>query len=64
MVREDSCTLVVDFRYETAAHGRCSSRLSDRPFNISIVENTYDETVLAVLAALLPARESELKRHR
>jgi Xaa-Pro aminopeptidase len=54
VVREDSCTLVVDSRYETAAKGVLEST-SDRPFNISIVEHTYDETVLALLAALPPA---------
>ncbi len=50
VLREDICTLVVDFRYETAAKG-LRDATSDHPFNISIVENTYDETLSALLAS-------------
>jgi Xaa-Pro aminopeptidase len=50
VLREDICTLVVDFRYETAAKG-LREATSDHPFNISIVENTYDETLSALLAS-------------
>jgi Xaa-Pro aminopeptidase len=50
VVRQDSCTLVVDFRYETAAK-EILDALSDHPFRISIVENTYDETLSALLVS-------------
>src|SRR3954464_14369678 len=51
IVREDGCTLVVDFRYETAAKALLES-LSDHPYDLSLVEHTYDDTVAALLAAL------------
>ncbi|MFL6281302.1 MAG: M24 family metallopeptidase [Vicinamibacterales bacterium] len=54
VVREDRCTLVVDFRYETAANAVLAS-LTDQPYDLSLVEHTYDETVAALLAALAPA---------
>src|SRR5262245_49083261 len=50
VLRNDACTLVVDFRYETAARAILEAT-PDHPFNISIVENTYDETLSALLAA-------------
>ncbi len=53
VVRADTCTLVVDFRYETAAK-EVRDANPDHPFNISIVEHTYDETISALLAALPP----------
>jgi Xaa-Pro aminopeptidase len=53
VVREDTCTLVVDFRYETAAKGVLEAT-PDHPFDILIVEHTYDESVSALLAALPP----------
>jgi Xaa-Pro aminopeptidase len=48
---EDRCTLVVDFRYQTAATTLLED-LPDRPFDISVVEHTYDETLSALLAVL------------
>src|SRR3954469_24019198 len=54
VVREDGCTLVVDFRYETAAKALLGS-LSDHPYDLYLVEHTYDDTVSALLAALPPA---------
>src|SRR4051794_10934872 len=54
VVREHSCTLVVDFRYETAANAVLAS-LTDHPYDLYLVEHTYDETVAALLAALAPA---------
>ena len=50
-----ACTLVVDFRYETAARAILEAT-PDLPFEISIVENTYDETLSALLASRRPSR--------
>jgi len=50
VIREDVCTLVVDFRYETAARAVLEAK-PDHPFKISIVENTYDDTLSALLAS-------------
>ena len=52
---KDACTLVVDFRYETAATAILEAT-PDHPFNISIVENTYDETLSALLVSRPVAR--------
>jgi len=51
VVRENSCTLIVDFRYQTAAQALLHDT-PGHPFDISVVEHTYDETVSALLAAL------------
>ncbi len=50
VLHKDSCTLVVDFRYETAARAILEAT-PDQPFKISIVENTYDQTLSALLAS-------------
>lgn len=50
VVRENTCTLVVDFRYETAAKAVLEAT-SDHPFTIATVENTYDETLSALLTS-------------
>jgi Xaa-Pro aminopeptidase len=50
VIREDACTLVVDFRYETAARAVLEAA-PDHPFKISIVENTYDDTLSALLTS-------------
>jgi len=56
VLHQDSCTLVVDFRYQTAAR-RVLEDTAGRPFNISVVEDTYDEKLSALLAVLpCPAR--------
>ncbi|HEU4935182.1 MAG TPA: Xaa-Pro peptidase family protein [Vicinamibacterales bacterium] len=56
VLHQDSCTLVVDFRYQTAA-SRLLEETAGRPFNISVVEHTYDETLSALLRVLpRPAR--------
>ena len=51
IVSDRECTLVVDFRYVTAATSLLA-RLSDRPFEIRVVENTYDDTIADGLALL------------
>src|SRR4051812_16304735 len=48
LVRADRSTLVVDFRYDTAARTLLES-FPDRPFDICLVENTYDETLGGLL---------------
>ena len=53
LVREHSCVLIVDFRYETAARALLDGT-SDHPFNIVVVEHTYDDTLTALLADLPP----------
>jgi Xaa-Pro aminopeptidase len=55
VVGENRSTLVVDFRYETAAQSLLAS-FADSPFDICLVENTYDETVLGLLVSLTPSR--------
>ena len=50
ILRQDACTLLVDFRYETVAKGILEA-LADHPFTISIVANTYDETLSTLLAS-------------
>lgn len=54
VVAKDGCTLVVDFRYVTAARTLLDST-GDRPFDICTVEHTYDDTVSALLAGLRQA---------
>ena len=51
VLREEICTLVVDFRYQSAAR-KILDHTPGHPFEISIVEHTYDETVAALLGAL------------
>jgi Xaa-Pro aminopeptidase len=55
VVRENHSTLVVDFRYDTAAR-RVLETFPDSPFDISLVANTYDETLCGLLASKEPAR--------
>lgn len=50
VLRKDACTLVVDFRYETAARAILETT-PEHPFTISIVETTYDEALSALLAS-------------
>jgi Xaa-Pro aminopeptidase len=50
VVRADRSTVVIDFRYETAARTLLGS-LPDRPFDICLVENTYDETLADLLVS-------------
>jgi Xaa-Pro aminopeptidase len=51
IVGQHACSLVIDFRYVTAANGLLTG-LRDRPFEISVVENTYDDTLAERLASL------------
>jgi Xaa-Pro aminopeptidase len=50
VVRENHSTLVVDFRYDTAARAVLGS-FPDRPFDLCLVENTYDETLAGLLTS-------------
>src|SRR3954471_3900176 len=50
VVRADRSTLVVDFRYETAARTLLGS-FPDRPFDICLVQSTYDETLAGLLVS-------------
>ena len=50
LVGTDRSTLVVDFRYDTAARTLLGS-FRDRPFDICLVENTYDETLAGLLVS-------------
>src|SRR4051812_29929387 len=54
VVRENGCTLIVDFRYETAAKALLES-LCDHPYDLYLVEHTYDQSVAALITALPPA---------
>lgn len=51
VVSDHDCMLVVDFRYLTAASALLAA-LPDRPFEIRVVENTYDDTLAERLASL------------
>jgi Xaa-Pro aminopeptidase len=51
IVGQRDCTLVIDFRYVTAANTLLAG-LGERPFEISVVENTYDDAVAQRLASL------------
>jgi Xaa-Pro aminopeptidase len=55
IVRQDACTLVVDFRYETVARAVLDAA-PDHPFTITIVANTYDDTLSALLASPAASR--------
>jgi Xaa-Pro aminopeptidase len=48
IVDRATCTLVVDFRYETAA-AAVLAESSDSPFHIRVVQTTYDETLSELL---------------
>ena len=48
IVYRATCTLVVDFRYETAA-AAVLAESSDRPFDIRVVQATYDDTLSEAL---------------
>ncbi len=50
VVSDHDCMLVVDFRYLTAASALLAA-LPDRPFEIQVVENTYDDTLAERLAS-------------
>jgi Xaa-Pro aminopeptidase len=51
----DDCTLIVDFRYVTAATTLLAGDV-ERPFEIRVVENTYDDTLAERLGSLTASR--------
>jgi len=55
VVSNQDCTLIVDFRYLTAATTLLAG-LVDRPFEIRVVENTYDDTLADRLRSLTGSR--------
>ena len=55
VVSDRECTLVTDFRYITAATTLLAG-LVDRPFEIRVVENTYDDTLAERLGSLTGSR--------
>ncbi len=48
LVGPDTCTLVVDFRYETAARSLLAQS-SDNPFEICVVQGTYEDAISQAL---------------
>src|SRR6476469_5496953 len=55
VVTPDRCTLIVDFRYATAAREVLASQ-PDGLVHLALVERTYDETLTDLLRRLEPSR--------